>query len=269
MDMEEEQSRTWLSPAVELHEVGTDGAVGEPEIIFVQESIHTLGRSNTPDLVIVSGPLGRPAARAQAVQISGRQAKRVLLVAVLHLEGGLPSPEGAQSRELYDAFDAVFVVDSAESEQLVRRLVRAITTPGGPDQLIGCDWNDVCYIVRGSADARPAHYGFGRSVGEGRATEATAAALAQIARQGSGLCDAGGLCVAIRAAPDGLYGREIKEVMRQIRAGINPAANVVQSFGYDITLVDETMEVDVFAFGECDAPALALPYPSHNPLPCS
>jgi hypothetical protein len=261
--MEAEQSKTWLCPAVKLFEVGTDGVVGEPEVLFVREAIRTLGRTNTPDLLIVCGPLSSPSARAQAVQISGRQAEPVLLVAVLQLQEDMPSPAAAQLQELYGAFDAVFVINGAAREQLVRRLVRAITTPGGPDQWIGCDWNDVCYIASGSADARPARYGFGRGVGEGRAIEATVAAVEQISRQGASLRDARGVCVAINAAPTVLHGREIKEVMGQIRAGIHPAANVVQCIGYDSTLDVGTMEVDIFAFGECDATPLALASASH------
>jgi len=264
--MDAEQSSTWLCPAIELHEVGEDGAQGQPEVIFARETIATLARTNTPDLVIVSGPLHHPVALAQAVQISGRQNERALLVAVLHIEEGLPSPTRAELRRVYDAFDAVFVVDVIKSEQLVRRLVRAITTTGGPDQLIGCDWNDVCSIVKGSTYARPARYGFGCSFGECRATDATVSALAQIVSQGADLRDARGLCVTVTAAPTGLYGREIKEVMRQILAKINSAVNVVQSIGYDSTLNDGQMEVDIFAFGEYDAAALAMAMAKTNQI---
>lgn len=259
--MEAEQSKTRLRLAVELHVVGADGAEGELEVIFVQETIGRLWRANTPDLVIVGGELNNPVALARAVQISGRQTERVLRIAMLQLGDNLRSLSGAELRGLYGAFDAVFVVDVVKSEQLVRRLVRAITTPGAPDQWIGCDWNDVCYIVKGAAVARPAHYGFGRSLGEGRATAATIAALSQIASQGAYLLYARGLCVTVTAARAGLYGREIKEVMLQIRAKINSAATVVQCIGYDSFLDDGTMEVDVFAFGECDAPAPTMANP--------
>jgi hypothetical protein len=263
--MDAEQSSTWLCPAIELHEVGEDGEKRLPEVIFAREAIATLGRTNAPDLVIVSGPLHHPVALAQAIQISGRQNERTLLVAVLHIEEGLPSPTGAELGRVYGAFDAVFVVDGAKSEQLVRRLVRALITTGGPDQLIGCDWNDACSIVKGSNYARPARYGFGCSLGERRSTDATASALAQIVSQGADLHDVRGLCVTVTAAKSGLYGREIKEVMRQILAKINSAVNVVQSIGYDSALNDGQMEVDIFAFGEYGGAALAMENQMNNP----
>jgi hypothetical protein len=250
--MEAEQATTWMCPAVEVYEVSADGAVGAPKVILVPEAITTVGRTNTPDLVIVCGPLGSPAARAQAVRISERQHERVLRIAVVRLDDGAPAPAGPQAQELHDAFASFFIVDGAGSEQVVRRLVRAITMPGGPDQWIGCDWNDVRYVVGGTANARPARYGFGRSAGERRATEASSAAIAQIARQGASLADARGLCVAVSVAPPGLYGRELKEAMAPIRVAINPAACVVQCMAYDHTLDAGTMEVDLFAFGECD-----------------
>lgn len=266
-DMKIGQSNTWLCPAVELYEVGDDRLIGKPKVIFVQEAMDTLGRTNTPDLAIVRVQLHHPLALAQAIQISKRQNERVLLVAVLQLDESLSTPAGAESRELHGAFDAVFVVDVSKSEQLVRRLVRAITSSVGPDQFIGCDWNDVCHIVRGSTFAQLGYYGFGWSLSKYRATEATAAAIEQIASQGGRLRDARGLCVTVTAAPTTLYGREIKEVMRQIRAEINSAVNIIQCIRYDNNSIDGRMDVDVFAFGKCDVAALTMEQTNHTNKP--
>jgi hypothetical protein len=246
--MDSEQSNTWLSSVIKLYEVGNGEKAWKPKAIFSREAINSSEKANNPHLIIVSGKLHNPFALAQAVQTAGRQNEQALLIAVLRLEDDLHSTAKAERQEWHDAFDAVFVINDAINEQFIRRLVRTMTTPLDSEQLIGCDWNDVCHIVKKTTHHRQGFFGFGWSSGNRRSIEATAAALEQIASQGGHLHDASGFCIRITAAPTRLTGKEIKEVMRHLRAEINSTAHIVQCIGYDSTLIDGRMEVDVFAF---------------------
>lgn len=253
--MRAEQSTDWMCPVADLYEITSNGAHGAPQVVFARESVETLDRTNTPDLVVVSGPLSAPSAHVQALRLAARQAERVLTIAVLHLPHGerAAATEHTQLQELFQAFDSVFVVNKGDAADLVCRLIRAIISPGSPGQPIGCDWNDVRSIVGGASDALPGSYGFACGAGAGRATSAAMAAIAQLARQGFRLHQARGLCIAITAAPSKLLGSEVKEVMGHFRIRVNASTSIVQCIAYDDTLDDGVMEVDVFAFGALDA----------------
>jgi hypothetical protein len=244
-----------LSPAVLQYELDAHGWHGEPAVILVKKSIAAAGQGDTPDLVIVSGPLGRPRVMAQAVRLATRQVEQALRIAVCHLEqdnGDVAALVATASPALYSAFDSVFVVSPSDSEQMVYRLVRTLTIPGDAPGWIGCDWNDVRHIVRSARSASnypPARYGFGSSRGEQRAGAACAAAIAHIVRQGTSLQNAEGLCFAICAAPSVLLGKESKEVLNRLRAEIDPATAITLCMGWDDRLEPDTIEVHIFAFG--------------------
>lgn len=241
----------WMCPAAALYEIASDGAMGEPQTIFARESMATFGRTDVPELVVVSGPLWMPAARTQATRLAAQQGARVLKIAVQHLPnsdvGTATSDE--QLQELTRVFNSVFTVDQTRCADLVRRLIHAIVTPGDPNQIIGCDWNDVCYIVAGAADDCVAGYGFGRAAGAGRATSAALEALGQVSRQGFSLTKARGVCIAITAARANLLGREVKEVMSHIRTRVDASVTIAQCIEFDDSMGEAAMEVDIFAFG--------------------
>lgn len=241
----------WMRPAAALYEMSSDGAMAEPHTIFVRESMATFGRTDVHDLIVVSGPLWMPAVRAQATHLAAQQGARVLTIAVLQLPksaaGAVANDEHVQ--ELTSVFDSVFIVAHTECGDLIRRLIHAIMTPGEPNQAIGCDWNDVCHIVAGSADEGVAGYGFGRAAGAGRATSAALAALEQVGGQGFALNKARGVCIAITAARANLLGKEVKEVMTHVRTRVDPSVTIAQCIDFDDAMGDAAMEVDIFAFG--------------------
>lgn len=227
----------------------------EPQTISARESMATCGRSGAPELVVVSGPLGTPAARQRALHLAARHEAPVLKIAVLH---GPDSDTGAViNEELMRGFDSVFRVGQTAGADLVRRLIHALVTPGEPTQVIGCDWNDVCHIVAGAADVRVAGYGFGRAAGPGRAALAVLAALEQIAGQGVSLKQARGVCIAITAARANLLGSELKEVLSHVRSRVDPSVTIAQAIDFDDVLGQEAMEVDMFVFGASCPPPLS------------
>lgn len=256
-DMSTEQTY-WMCPSAARYDITADGAIAEPQTVFAQQSTETSGATVVPELVVVSGPLLMPAARAQAVHLAAQQDAPVLTIAVVHLPG---SVVGAQTnnealRELTGVFSSVFTVDQPACGDLVRRLIHALVTPAQPNQVIGCDFNDIRYIVAGAADECVAGYGFGRDAGPERASSAVLTALDQISRQGFSLDKARGICIAITAARATLLGREVKEVMRHIRASFAASVTVAQSIHFDDELGGAAVEVDIFAFG---ASVTALP----------
>jgi len=232
---------------VELHAVDDDGATGTPTVLLVQEP----AVASSPILVIVRGRFAHAAARTQAVGIARRQADEALRVAIFEIEEESAPREDAQLDELHAAFHAVIVVTRAQHEQVVRGLVRTILTLDVQDQSISCDWHDVSHIVR-TAGAAAVACGCGRGRGAERAALATREAIMQAGREGSGLRAARGICVGIRGSSRAIYGREIKEVIHQVRARINPAATITMSIGCDSALPDGVLDVDIFAFGELE-----------------
>jgi hypothetical protein len=233
-------------PAVVRYDLAPDGRHDEPAVIFVKKAIPAGGRDDATDLVIVSGPLGHRGALATAVQLSERHTGPALRIAVCEPERGDDARPDMASPVLLAAFDAVFVVRRSDSAQFVRRLVRALTIPDDSPTWIGCAWSDVRQAVERARGARPARHGFGTA---GRADAAYAAAIAHMERQGTCLGDAGSVCVSVVAAGPALPGKEALDVAVLLRAGMHPAATIIQSLGCDTMLPPGTLDVSVFAFG--------------------
>lgn len=232
---------------VELHEVADDGATGTPAVLLVQAPAVV----SAPILVVVSGSFAHPAARTQAIRIARRQTSEALRFAVCEIgeEPGLL--EDAQRNELHAAFHAVMVVTRAQREQVVRGLIRTMLALDGQDQWISCDWHDVSHIVRASGAAL-VRCGCGRGTGAERAALATREAIMQADRQGADLRAARGICVGIYGSSRAIDGREIKEVLSQVRARISPAATIMMSIGCDSALPNGVLDVDMFAFGKLE-----------------
>lgn len=202
-----------------------------------------------PALVIVAGPFAHAAARAQAIRLAGQETGDALRLAVFDIDDGAAAPEQAHLAELHAAFEAVAIVARGRREQMVRGLLRTILRPEGQEQWIGCDWHDVCHIIRNGGVAA-VRSGCGHGAGGERATLATLDAIAQAERQGAGLRAARGVCIGIRDAAGTLRGSEIKEVLHQIRGQVGPGATITMSIGSDSAVQNGALEVDVFAFGE-------------------
>jgi hypothetical protein len=244
-----EQFAAWRCPAVALYDISSGGTVGAARMFPAPDGTDTSGSTDVPDLVIVSGPLGNPAARARAIDFAAQQSASTLKIAVLHLPRASLDEEGQSQRSgLYRAFDGVFIVDPADCADLVRRLVRTIAVSQCGARAIGCDWNDVRSIVGGALDANPAGYGFGEGVGAERAMLAVSAAIGQMARGGLHLSAARGVCIAIVAAPTGLLGREITAVTGHIQSRLDASASITLHIEFDDMMDEGAMQVDVFAF---------------------
>lgn len=237
---------------VELHEVDGDGVSGTPAALPLQKA----AGAGPPILVIVGGPFAHKAARAQGIRIAMRQTGDTLRVAVFEIQEEPAPPEEGHLDELHAAFHAVVVVARGQRERAVRALVRTILRLDGQDQWISCDWHDVSQILRNSRGAA-ARSGCGHGTGGERAVLATLDAIRQADRQGSGLRAARGICVGIRGASTTIHGREIKEVIHQIRARIPTGATITMSIGSDSALDYGSLGVDIFAFGEFDEAELA------------
>lgn len=248
--MSDNQSNTLLYPSVVLYAVDSIGTPVKAEGGPVRVPIAAPGQTDTPDLVIVTGPLGQPVAKERALQIARRQTDAVLRVAVCEVEVEMTSRDDALTSDLYSSFDAVLAVNEARRDQWIRRLLRTVTVLEAQEQWIACDWNDVCEIARASG-GRLVCYGWGQAAGHVSAAQAAAAAMAHIETQGLGLHMARGLCVGIHGASKAVYGREVKEVLQQLRAKIGPSAKVTLAVGCDFSLAEDAIEIDMFAFGEC------------------
>jgi hypothetical protein len=201
----------------------------------------------TPELLIVSGPLGLPRVMAQAVQVATRQARHVVRIAIRHVEQG-----DADVSALYAAFDRVFLVSRPEREALVRHLYRTLSITGDIPGWISCEWNAVRHILRpecAASEDRRSIYGFAASLGEQRPGAVWTAASARIAHHGASLNEVGGLCCSICAASPALLGKELKGVFSHLVAEMDSTSALAISMGWDSRLAPGSVEVAIFAFG--------------------
>jgi len=247
--MNVEHPSTGLHPFVEVYEIEADGRVGKPTVLLAGAPIGTMGRKSTPALVIVSGPLSSPRAQEQALRIVRQERQGVLFIAVFQVTSGTCVPADVH-QVLCTAYHAVLVATDRQPQQLIDRLVQTITTLGGDDRWLVCDWDDICHMVGRPGGTGLARYGSGCRAGPGRAATATIDAITQIESHGFQLCTARGICIGVRSSSKELYGKEIKEVLNQLRAVIDAGVTVTLSVGSSRALEPSVLEVDIFAFGE-------------------
>jgi len=211
---------------------------------------------DAPDLVIVSGPLASPEAQEQALHIAQKQHRHALLVGVCTSENAVNVPSAEDLQRLYASYHAVLAVADAQCEQLIERLFRTIVTFDGHDQWLASDWSDIRHML-GSSGPGLVRHGSACHVGSGRATTATSDAIAQIERDGGRLHTAHGICIGLQSGSQELYGREIKEVLSQVRAAAVAGVTMTLSAGRNPALEPSALVVNIFAFGERGASQLA------------
>lgn len=236
-----------LYPGVKIFRLDKKSICPEPEIIYN----YNVGM----DLIVVSGSISDDGDVANAINLARTAALDTngpIIIAVMKTDEKNENNKGndldaLHLKALREAFHCVFVVHQNETDDVLKRVVRAISLPCGPDQHIGCDWNDVRTAFRRSQ--RNGRFGFGRGSGTERTSQAALSALTQLNQKEYGIRDADGVAITFSATRHGLLGRHIKEVMRFVREQLPPAATVIQSIAYDDRLTDEDIEVVIFAIG--------------------
>jgi len=254
--MSTEQHETWPAPFAWLYDIDENGNTAPPAVYPAPGQEGMADRTGAPDLVTVSGPFAHAQARAGAVRIAANQKQGTLRVAMFEMTAEPEAALETHLAELHAAFDGVVPVTGGQPGHVAAALVRTLMWPGPQEQWIGCDWNGVRHIFQ-AARGFPVRYGSGRGAGEGRAAAAIRDALAQAGRDGSDLHTARGVCAGVRCDMHTLYGRELREVLRQIRDHISPDATITLSTGSDGTLLEGTLEVDIFVCGGSGVAAAA------------
>ena len=236
-----------LYPGVKIFRLDNKSICPEPEIIFS----YNVGM----DLIVISGSISDDGDVANAINLAHTAAldsNGPIIIAVMKTGETIENipkndVDSLHLNALREAFHCVFVVHQSETDDVLKQVVRAISLPCGPDQNIGCDWNDVRTAFRRSQ--RNGRFGFGRGSGMERTSQAALSALTQINQKEYGIIDADGVAITFSATRHGLLGRHIKEVMRLVQEQLPPAATVIQSIAYDDRLTDEDIEVAIFAIG--------------------
>lgn len=231
-------------PVAHIYRLDNDAQANEPEILNAYSSA---------DIVLVCGSMDVTVQVSRAIAIAKVKKENQLAIAVMTttLESDMVTGTLAALRQ---AFDAVFVVEPPEKENIVRRLAKALITPGSAFQPACCDWNDLRTIVSGhtlvgrDSRVRLPRYGFGRATGEDGAQMAMHAALSKMECKHTPIGDERDILCLIRGPKD-LRGSQIKQSAAVLHAKIAPNCWVAKGIEFDETLPQDTFEVDLFAFG--------------------
>lgn len=233
---------TW--PVAHIYRLNNEVKASEPEIRYAHSSA---------DFVLVSACIDVNEQVSQAITIAKGKKEHQLAIAVLitvrDCAVDLSSLGGLRPN-----FDTVFVVDPDEAENVVTRLTTALITPGSAFQPACCDWNDLRTIVSGhTLQGRDtsnvlSRYGFGRANGEDGAQQAMHAALRGMETKHFPNASTNRIVCLVRG-PKNLRGSMIKQAMAVLHTTISPECWIARGIEFNDDLPEDTIEVDLFAFG--------------------
>lgn len=231
-------------PVAHIYRLNNGDNASEPEIRYAHSSA---------DFVLVSACVDVNEQVNQAIAIAKGKKEHQLAIAVL-ITGRDCAVDFSSLGGLRLDFDTVFVVDPDEAENVVTRLTTALITPGSAFQPACCDWNDLRTIVSGhtlqgreTSNVLP-RYGFGRANGEDGAQQAMHAALRSMESKHLPNRSANRIVCLVRG-PENLRGIQIKQAMAVLHARIAPECWVARGIEFKDNLPEDTIEVDLFAFG--------------------
>lgn len=227
-----------LYPAVKVYRlchrsVGTP----EPDIEY--------NYSDAIKLVVVCLPVDAPELARHALGLAEQQDPLTISVAILAFTR--VGNYAHQISALGERFGTVFLTNAAEQNDLLRRVVKMITTPGSADHAWCFDWADMRYLVTQGDRTRPARHGSGRASGEDAAAQAAQHALESINAYQQPIRNS--LALYLVTIPKNGKGASHKEVTSVFRAKLGKYADYGSGIYVSEQLAPDEVEVDLFAFG--------------------
>ncbi|HZW13951.1 MAG TPA: hypothetical protein VFF81_12265 [Noviherbaspirillum sp.] len=231
-------------PVGRIYRLATDSVEGDPEVLTAHSSA---------DFILVSGRIDVVDHVTKAIGIVEQNKKEYqLAVAVMAAAPGQIDDASARGT-LHSAFDAVFIVEPDAADEVVRRLARALITPGSAFQPGCCDWNDMRYIVAGQKGSPP-RFGFGRATGQDFPARAAQAAIENV--RGNYPVSDNACAAVIVTLPKDARGAWYKEAIGVTRNYMGANSSFALGLVIDEALPADTAEVDVFVFGDRHADLL-------------